>query len=388
MKLTIKNKFAFFGGLAYFIIMLAFFGIKLLAFFGLLNFPNANEILKIVIQVGLMFGFSVLLFSAFNKTKPQKTFSYFSFQKVSGKTVGLSFLLGICVFVLVCFISNFWSNFLALLGYKGGESSATESYSWVSFVLSIVLSCALPAICEETAHRGLALFSMKKNGAVRAVVLSGLLFGLMHFNIVQFGYAFLVGMFFGAITMLTKSIIPAIIMHFTNNFLGTVWTFSINSTWLKNNIVDGILNFFSNANFLICIIVELCVLFITLWFVYYLIVKLFQESKKASYLRFKQKFAQQIKSSKLESEIDIKNDEQIFQIYRNTQLLKLQEQLDKENKSMLEVMNMGGKGALEFLLNDGFKTKQQPNSADYVFFYLALALGIGGTIWTFVLGVL
>ncbi len=375
----ILNKFAFFGGLAYFVSMLAFFVIKLLASFGFLNFPYADLIFKLIVQIGLMFVLPLALFVIFTKTKPKKALEYFSFKPISAKTTFLSFLFGICAFVIVFFVSNFWSNFLGLFGLVQ-VSSGSADYSVQSFLIGLVFTAVLPGICEETTHRGMLLFSLKRNGAIRAIVLSGLLFGLMHFNIFQFGYAFVVGMLFGAVTMLTKSIFPAIIMHFTNNALSMVWSYSLHSDWMSNRIVDGIVNFFENANVFVATMVELLVLVCVVWFAYFLFVALFEDSKKTAFYRFKKRFIKQIKNSNLEKEININNDEQIFQIYKNTQILKLQEQFEKNANNPIEIMNISGSKAFEFVLNGKIVPQQKKRSLDNLFVYLSIALGAIGTI--------
>jgi len=48
-----------------------------------------------------------------------------------------------------------------------------------------------------------------------------LVFGLFHGNLVQFAYAFFLGMFFGFIYIKTKNIIYPIILHMIVNFFGS-----------------------------------------------------------------------------------------------------------------------------------------------------------------------
>lgn len=375
----ITNKFAFFGGLAYFVSMLAFFVIKVLASFGYLNFPYADYVFKIVIQIGLMVVLPLVLFVIFTKTKPKKAFEYFSFRPISAKMVGLSFLFGICAFVVVVFVSSFWSSFLGLFGIAQGSSSGGD-YSVASFFVGLVFTALLPGICEETTHRGMLLFSLKGNGAIRAVVLSGLLFGLMHLNIFQFGYAFVVGMLFGAVTLLTKSIFPAMIMHFTNNALSLVWTYSLNSDWLSNPITTGIVNFFENANMVVVIMIEMLLVFVVWRLLEFLFSKTFEESKKMAFYRFKKKFLKQAKNGKLEQEIDLCDDKQIFQIYHSTQLLKIQEQLAIKDENAVNSTNINFKEAVEFALNGKFKSPPKPKPLDNLFVYLSIGLGAVGTI--------
>lgn len=383
----IQNKLAFFGGLSYFIAMLSFFGLKILAYFGLLNFPGSDNSLKIVVQVVIMFLLPLLCFKLSSRTSFKKTMRIFSFRKISGKSILYSTLLGILVFVFTFIFSGIWSNFLSLFGYKYPTSSSGD-FSVLGFVLSILLTALLPAFCEESSHRGLVLGTTKRNGALGAIVLSGLLFGLMHFNVAQFGYAFVAGMFFASLTLLTKSIYPAMIVHFVNNTISILWSFNQNSDWLHSSVISGISNFLENANIFSVILVELCVVFVGSWLVSMLVLKLFDESKKMSFLRFKKNFIKKAKENNLDKKLNLENEQEIFQIYRNTHLLKLSEELSKNNVSMFQLASMPAKRNLEFILSDGYKLPKKKNHLDYVFYYFALALGIVGTILSFVIGII
>ena len=60
-----------------------------------------------------------------------------------------------------------------------------------------------------------------KYGEGVSIVFSGLLFGLFHGNLIQFGYAFLLGVFFGFIYIKTKNIVYTILLHMIINFFGS-----------------------------------------------------------------------------------------------------------------------------------------------------------------------
>ena len=95
-----------------------------------------------------------------------------------------------------------------------GESTKT---SFWTFLLSMLTVAVMPAMFEEFSHRGMLLSGFSKISSMKAVVLSGLLFGLMHLNINQFFYAFVVGMLLATVALITRSIWPSVIIHFINN---------------------------------------------------------------------------------------------------------------------------------------------------------------------------
>lgn len=82
----------------------------------------------------------------------------------------------------------------------------------------IALGALLPAVFEELTHRGLLLDALADRGnEIEMVIWSGLMFGAMHTNIMQFFYAFVGGMVFAFIVIKTNSIYPAMLLHFCNN---------------------------------------------------------------------------------------------------------------------------------------------------------------------------
>ena len=90
------------------------------------------------------------------------------------------------------------------------------------FLMSIISTAILPAIIEETIIRGIVLQPLRRYGDLFALVISSLLFSIMHGNMVQIPYTFTAGMFFGYVAIATGSLWPSIIMHFINNFYAVI----------------------------------------------------------------------------------------------------------------------------------------------------------------------
>ena len=222
------NKVAF--GI-YFFIAICFVAIRMLSAFNLLSFLSGwtGYIFSFVIQVVLLFGGSVFVFSALMKKKPKETFSVYKFKKISSRSVIISILIGCVVFFLNIFISSFFNSIISGLGYKSESTIISNSdgyYPFWLFIVNIIFTAVLPAICEETAHRGMILNASSKFGIFKAILISSLMFGLLHLNIEQFFYATIIGVFLGYITTLTGSIYPAMIVHFMNNALSVFLSFS------------------------------------------------------------------------------------------------------------------------------------------------------------------
>jgi membrane protease YdiL (CAAX protease family) len=88
--------------------------------------------------------------------------------------------------------------------------------------------CLFPAFTEEIFFRGILLARLRRNYSERkAIVLSALLFGLMHINPWQLLNAFIGGLFFGWIYLRFKNIWLCMFMHFYNNVLASFISFPV-----------------------------------------------------------------------------------------------------------------------------------------------------------------
>ena len=87
-----------------------------------------------------------------------------------------------------------------------------------SGLVTLIAICLVAPFVEEMLFRGIILrgFLAYYSPSV-SIILSALLFGLIHLNIYQIPAAFLLGCFFGWLFYLSKSIWPSIIGHAAHN---------------------------------------------------------------------------------------------------------------------------------------------------------------------------
>ena len=88
--------------------------------------------------------------------------------------------------------------------------------------ISILVIAVAPSVCEEILHRGILLKAYENRGTMKAVVISGIMFGVFHFDITNLFGPILLGILFGYYVVKTNSIFAGVIAHFMNNFLATV----------------------------------------------------------------------------------------------------------------------------------------------------------------------
>lgn len=106
---------------------------------------------------------------------------------------------------------------LNLIGYSAMESieAATDQSQTVSMFL---YASFIAPIAEELVYRGFVLEPLRKHGKLLAIVVSAVLFGVMHANLPQSMFAVAVGLVLGY-TAVEYSITWAIVIHMANNFV-------------------------------------------------------------------------------------------------------------------------------------------------------------------------
>jgi uncharacterized protein len=90
-------------------------------------------------------------------------------------------------------------------------------------IISIIAIGIIPAFTEELFFRGLILDGLKNNYSKRkAIIVSALLFGIIHLNPWQFYSGFIFGLIAAWICIETNSILLCLFIHFFNNTLYTI----------------------------------------------------------------------------------------------------------------------------------------------------------------------
>ncbi len=90
------------------------------------------------------------------------------------------------------------------------------------FFIGAISMAVVPAIIEEFAIRGVVMQPLRRYGDGFAIVVSALVFSIMHGNMAQIPYTVLGGIYLGYLAIATGSIWPSIIVHFVNNMYSVV----------------------------------------------------------------------------------------------------------------------------------------------------------------------
>lgn len=93
----------------------------------------------------------------------------------------------------------------------------------VGKLVAIVVIGVAPGVCEEALFRGYVQTGFTRRwGPWRGALITGFLFGLLHFNLVQGLFAMVLGVYLGLLTERTGSVLPAMFLHGTNNVIATL----------------------------------------------------------------------------------------------------------------------------------------------------------------------
>lgn len=129
--------------------------------------------------------------------------------------------VGILTAVGICMAANIAVNVLMSLFESAGvpepEMPDYLEANIPSLLLNLFVFAVLPALLEEMVFRGYVLRALRPYGDWFAVTASAVLFGLMHGNIAQIPFAFIVGMALGWLYVMTDNIWIPIAVHFINN---------------------------------------------------------------------------------------------------------------------------------------------------------------------------
>lgn len=121
---------------------------------------------------------------------------------------------------------NLLSQFFTKNEVVGSMSSLVMEYP---FPLALFVIAVIPAICEELAYRGLFYRGYRVCGPWFAMLLSAFLFGVMHMDLNQFCYAFVLGILFLIINEAMGSFLPSVLLHFYINGRSVLLLYSVTS---------------------------------------------------------------------------------------------------------------------------------------------------------------
>ena len=129
-------------------------------------------------------------------------------------------MINTLISILVSILQNYLSHF----GVTIPESDFTiKTPDTLSIVMQFCYVILIGPLAEELIYRGLILTLLRPFGKWLAVLMSAILFGMMHGNIPQMSSAFASALVMGIVAVQCGSIVPTLIIHICNNVMAS-WT--------------------------------------------------------------------------------------------------------------------------------------------------------------------
>lgn len=130
-------------------------------------------------------------------------------------------------------------NIYALSNYS--PANAAE------LTLCVVTSAAIPAVCEELLFRGILLPAFEPYGTKRAIIITSIMFAMLHGQIIGLPAEFFAGIVIACIVLAADSICAAMVFHTAYNAISLLIDYmhpgeSGGDLWTQLNGISGVLS--------------------------------------------------------------------------------------------------------------------------------------------------
>jgi membrane protease YdiL (CAAX protease family) len=195
------------------------------------EFFKENQIVKLLTTMVSQFSLIVLFF-VYNRVKKIDWIKSVGFsKKFNYITILITILISIiCVFGCSPLIDCF-DALLRLIGYKASSALPLRLETVGDLFINILFLAIVPSFVEELIFRGLVFNGLNNNkektkiSILKASLLAGIIFALIHSSPQQTVYPFILGTISCLVFYYTGNLWYSIILHFVNNLIVVVESF-------------------------------------------------------------------------------------------------------------------------------------------------------------------
>ncbi len=215
--------------LIYFVVIIATLIVRIVASLGVPSMIGLDGDIFFTVATQV-FCFGILPFCFYLALLRQKSrkianlCSDFGFRRPKLKYIVLSVFIAFFMMHAATLVSFVWQGLITFFGFTAIPPEPTDFSNIGLLFLELFLVALLPGFFEEFANRGLILAGYRDSGW-RYIVLSALMFSLMHQNIRQTGYTFFDGLVIATVVLLTKNCWYGVIIHFVNNAVSVLQSY-------------------------------------------------------------------------------------------------------------------------------------------------------------------
>ena len=149
-------------------------------------------------------------------------------------------LAGLTVAFTADYLTDLLQSSFAVFGVENNIDLSVESRTLLENIINIVAVSVIPPLVEEFLFRGIVLGKLRFFGDAFALFLSSALFALMHGNIIQIPFAFIVGLVLAFLTIRTGSLVPSMVVHFIVNFRSVLISILLDNKAIDENVLNNI----------------------------------------------------------------------------------------------------------------------------------------------------
>ena len=164
------------------------------------------------------------------KVKLGEIFGFKSILASIGVVVGLNLAISAAFTLAFWFFPDAMNAYAKLVEQAGLGNNV---------MITVVYAIILGPVVEELCLRGVTYGFLEKSGIKPAfiILISGLLFGVMHLNLIQGIYASVLGFFLGFLRYKYRSILLPLVTHILFNLMGTYGDAALESIGMGDGVV-------------------------------------------------------------------------------------------------------------------------------------------------------
>lgn len=272
------------------------------------------------VLVESVFIFASLIVSSSRNVEFVKASTYN--KKFDYKTALLAVVVSvICIFGFSS-LTNVFVYSLEKLGYTS-QVGSVEITNFGTYIIYVIVMCVVPAVFEETLFRSTILSGLRERGKTFAIVVSALVFMLMHGGPDQTIHQFILGVVLGYVFVYSGSIWVTVLIHFLNNFYAVTAIYLMSFVSSTEEVVETQLP--SWGSLALNLVIGFAVACISAYLIY-LCVKAMKNIKEQNQKKEKEKFLQLLDKGDL-------TEQEVAWLKKYNAQVDEYEEADKQDKS-------------------------------------------------------
>jgi len=162
-----------------------------------------------------------VIFTLINKLDIREVFRL---RRLRLKPALIIILMSLPAYIVASMFNSIVLFFLQFIGKIPANIIPTPT-TIQELLIGILIVGVLPGLCEEVLNRGIMLNAYENRGTMKAVIITGLFFGIFHFDITNFFGPAVLGALLGYYAIRTNSILAPMLAHFLNNTIAEILSY-------------------------------------------------------------------------------------------------------------------------------------------------------------------